>query len=193
MRRTCGRNARNLTKPGYTRHMGFRFRRSIRLAPGLRLNLSRSGISTSFGGRGLTLNFGEKGARATVGLPGTGLSYSTRSRARATRSSTAATSHRVRNGLLLLLVGSILAAMVFGTTRSSSPPQARPTSAPTVKRAIATAALACRGAPNIHATKLRMLSKAEAVVLLDAQAGWSRVDTGKGVCWSASRFLVPAS
>jgi hypothetical protein len=56
--------------------MGFRFRRSVRLFPGLRLNLSRSGVSASVGGRGAWLTLGPRGARATVGIPGTGLSYS---------------------------------------------------------------------------------------------------------------------
>lgn len=56
--------------------MGFRFRRSIRILPGIRLNLSGSGVSTSIGGRGATINVGRRGVRGTVGLPGTGLSYS---------------------------------------------------------------------------------------------------------------------
>lgn len=58
--------------------MGLRFRRRMRLAPGLRLNLSRRGASFSVGERGATLNFGRRGKRVTVGLPGSGLSYSTR-------------------------------------------------------------------------------------------------------------------
>jgi uncharacterized protein DUF4236 len=56
--------------------VGFRFRKSIKLLPGFRLNLSKSGVSASIGGRGHTLNVGPKGTRATVGIPGTGLSYS---------------------------------------------------------------------------------------------------------------------
>jgi hypothetical protein len=57
--------------------VGFRFRKSFKIAPGVRLNLSKSGVSTSIGGRGATLNVGGKrGARATVGIPGTGISYS---------------------------------------------------------------------------------------------------------------------
>ena len=56
--------------------MGFRFRRSIKILPGVRLNLSKSGISTSVGKPGATLNFSSRGTKATVGLPGTGLSYS---------------------------------------------------------------------------------------------------------------------
>lgn len=56
--------------------MGFRFRKSIKLAPGVRLNISKSGVSTSLGRRGATLNIGPRGTRGTVGLPGTGISYS---------------------------------------------------------------------------------------------------------------------
>jgi hypothetical protein len=57
--------------------MGFRFRRTVRLLPGLRLNLSKSGVSASVGTRGAWFTFGRNGTRATVGLPGTGISYST--------------------------------------------------------------------------------------------------------------------
>ena len=56
--------------------MGFRFRRSVRVLPGVRLNFSKSGMSTSIGGRGFTTNIGAKGVRHTVGLPGSGVSYS---------------------------------------------------------------------------------------------------------------------
>ena len=52
--------------------MGFRFQRRFKIAPGVRLNFSKSGISTSVGGKGFTLN--SRGS-ATVGIPGTGLSY----------------------------------------------------------------------------------------------------------------------
>ena len=55
--------------------MGFRFQRRIRILPGLRLNLSKSGISTSIGVRGAHVTVGRGQARTTVGLPGTGLSY----------------------------------------------------------------------------------------------------------------------
>ncbi len=56
--------------------MGFRFRRSIRLGKGLRINISKSGTSLSVGHRGATVNFGPKGERVTLALPGTGISYS---------------------------------------------------------------------------------------------------------------------
>lgn len=58
--------------------MGFRFRKSVRLLPGVRLNLSKGGVSTSIGGPGATVNIGKRGVRGTVGIPGSGLSYSER-------------------------------------------------------------------------------------------------------------------
>lgn len=60
--------------------MGFRFQRRISLIPGLRLNLSKSGVSLSAGGRGLTTNLSSSGLRTTIGIPGTGLSYRTGSK-----------------------------------------------------------------------------------------------------------------
>lgn len=58
--------------------MGIRFRKSIKLFPGVRINLSKSGVSTSLGVPGATVNVkaGRK-TKATVGLPGSGLSYTT--------------------------------------------------------------------------------------------------------------------
>lgn len=53
----------------------FRFRRSFRLFPGLRFNLSKSGVSASVGVKGLHYTVGSKGTRTTVGLPGSGASY----------------------------------------------------------------------------------------------------------------------
>ena len=56
--------------------MGFRFRKTIKLFPGVKLNFSKSGVSTSIGGPGATINISKRGTRGTVGMPGTGVSYS---------------------------------------------------------------------------------------------------------------------
>jgi hypothetical protein len=56
--------------------MGFRFRKTIKLFPGVRLNFSKSGVSTSIGGPGATINISKRGTRGAVGIPGTGFSYS---------------------------------------------------------------------------------------------------------------------
>ena len=56
--------------------MGFRFRKSIKIAPGLKVNLGLKGVSLSIGGKGTTVNVGKNGVRGTLGIPGTGISYS---------------------------------------------------------------------------------------------------------------------
>ncbi len=53
--------------------MGLRFRRSIKLAPGIRMNLSGSGVSWSLGPRGATIGIGKRGTYLSAGIPGTGL------------------------------------------------------------------------------------------------------------------------
>ena len=55
----------------------FRFRRSIGVLPGVKVNLSKTGVSTSVGGKGATLNVGHGKKMVTLGIPGTGLSYRT--------------------------------------------------------------------------------------------------------------------
>ena len=53
--------------------MAIRFRKSIKLMPGVRLNLSKTGISTTVGVKGASVNLGKKGAYMNTGSPGTGL------------------------------------------------------------------------------------------------------------------------
>lgn len=55
--------------------MGFRFRKTIKVLPGVKLNLSKSGISTTLGKRGAALNIGKRGVKGTVGIPGSGMFY----------------------------------------------------------------------------------------------------------------------
>jgi len=50
-----------------------RFRKSIKILPGVRVNLSKSGLSTTFGIRGLSVNTGKNGTYLNTGISGTGL------------------------------------------------------------------------------------------------------------------------
>jgi len=55
--------------------MGWRLHRSIKVLPGVRLNLSKSGLGLSVGPRGLKVGMDSKGrAYTSAGIPGTGLS-----------------------------------------------------------------------------------------------------------------------
>lgn len=58
--------------------MGFRMRQSIRIAPGIRLNVSAKSLGISAGVRGAHVSLNSRtGVRTTASLPGTGLSYTT--------------------------------------------------------------------------------------------------------------------
>ncbi len=57
--------------------MGFRFRKSIKIAPGIKLNFNKKSTGITIGGKGAHYTVNSKGKRtASVGIPGTGLSYS---------------------------------------------------------------------------------------------------------------------
>lgn len=56
--------------------MPIRFRRTYRVLPGVHVNVSKHGISTTVGPRGMHLTFNRYGVRQDLGLPGTGLSES---------------------------------------------------------------------------------------------------------------------
>lgn len=54
--------------------MGWRFRRSFTVMPGLRLNVSKSGLSASVGSSPFSVHVGPRGVYANANLPGTGIS-----------------------------------------------------------------------------------------------------------------------
>ena len=57
----------------------FRVRKSIRIGPGVKLSIGKKGItSLSLGNAGATVNLSSKGVKGTVGIPGTGISYTSK-------------------------------------------------------------------------------------------------------------------
>ena len=57
----------------------FRFYRRVSIFPGLSVNVSKSGPSLTFGMRGAHVTVGRTGIRKTVGIPGTGIYYTSHS------------------------------------------------------------------------------------------------------------------
>jgi Protein of unknown function (DUF4236) len=86
--------------------MGFLFRKRIKILPGLWFNLSKRGVSTSIGGKGLTVNIKEGKVRTTASLPGTGLSY------RTTSTSTPSTRAGISGWVWVLIVAFIVVMFV---------------------------------------------------------------------------------
>jgi Protein of unknown function (DUF4236) len=128
--RTCGPRARADQKPPFLRHksslqlplgsvarngrggMGFRFRRSTRFAPELRLNVGLKSVSVSTGIRGLSHTMGALGQRVTVGLPGTGLFWTKAWRNGSTRAR-GSCPYLAAAGILILF-GLAIGAMLVG-------------------------------------------------------------------------------
>lgn len=54
--------------------MAINFRKRVKVAPGVYINLGKKGVSTTIGTRGLSVNVGKDSARLNLGVPGTGLS-----------------------------------------------------------------------------------------------------------------------
>ena len=108
--------------------MAFRLFRRIKIAPGITLNLSKSGLSASAGVRGARVTLGPRGVRRTVGVPGTGISYtdssSTSSRPRRSRSSTRPTDDEAHEqvssaqGCLTIIVAIVIVGILAAIGRS---------------------------------------------------------------------------
>lgn len=55
--------------------MPWRFRRSVRVAKGVRINFGKKGMSLTTGRKGFHTTIGHGQVRTTIGMPGTGISY----------------------------------------------------------------------------------------------------------------------
>ncbi|HEX6369326.1 MAG TPA: DUF4236 domain-containing protein [Longimicrobium sp.] len=179
-----------------------RFRKSIRLAPGVRINLSRSGVSTTFGGRGASVNIGRKGTRATAGIPGTGLSFSQRVGGGGGAAKEGATQAGGCMGagclgfFMLVLLGLCRSP---DTPSSSSPALVIP---PSYSAPVTTetrewfyihGALNVRAGPSRGAEKVRTLRRGDYVQLGPKDgSGWARLyspGSGEGYVYRASELV----
>ena len=142
--------------------MGWRFRRSFRLAPGLRLNMGKSGFtSLSLGGRGTTLNLGKRGATSTVSLPGTGLSYQHRYKSPLPGQQTPPVPPATRvSGMTTLVRTCVVGAVVAGGYLALRSPT--PSALPSIPMAAVTTPLV----PTVVATASAALVRPQVVVPL---------------------------
>lgn len=188
--------------------MGWRFRRSVKVLPGVRLNISKSGISTSIGGPGATLNIGPKGTRQTVGLPGSGVSHST---------FTPEKQGRVQGpgpgkdgglgGCAVIFIALVLLVMIGRCVGGSAIPEpdasgaaaseaafADPTGAATNfadgdEVAISTASLRTRSEPSSTGTVVGTLHRGETVKVLRRSGEWLQVAKGATQVWIAASHV----
>lgn len=68
--------------------MGFRFRKSVKIAPGVRLNFGKKSTSVTLGGKGARYTVSSTGRKtSSVSIPGTGISYVNSSTTKKSKSS----------------------------------------------------------------------------------------------------------
>ena len=104
--------------------MGIRFRKSVKLGSGTRLNLSKSGVGFSFGAKGMRISKkADGGTRSTLSVPGTGISYVSETNGTSQSTGDSGTGHtgRERNpkGTGKAVIASFLVMMMVGGCISS--------------------------------------------------------------------------
>lgn len=172
--------------------MGFRFRRSLRIAPGIRLNFTRSGLSATLGRRGASISVGSRGTRGHLGIPRTGLSYSER----LTAGSASAPSSRAQTfgggcalvaviGFLVLLVG------MCSTPKTNNSANSGALSAPiaTDTAYVSATSVNCRSGPSTSSKVLAGLQKGDAAIILERSGTWTKVQGAAAACWISSALL----
>jgi len=111
----------------------FRFRRSFKIAPGIRWNLGKRSSSISFGGKGFHYTVGgPRGSRTTVGIPGTGLSYTETSghSSRSPEENTGCTGCLGQIILFILVIAGISICTHSEKDSAAAKPKASPTATP---------------------------------------------------------------
>jgi hypothetical protein len=177
--------------------MGLRFRRTVRIAPGVRLNFSKSGVSTSVGPRGAKYTIGPRGSRVTLGIPGTGLSWTqtaSRQVPQAAYEQAPPSGGHVLGWILLVLV--VLAGLVMCSgDKASAPPEPRNGSQLAATGASRSAWVTakhvnCRADASIDATVRARLGRGTELAVVEESGGWSRVQGPAVECWISSSLLA---
>jgi hypothetical protein len=138
------------------------------------------------------VNVGKRGARATVGAPGTGLSFS----APLGGAGSPVQPPAVPAGCQALgWVAAILVGLVAlgQCTTKNTPPPVRAAQAPvTTSRSVDARSLNCRSQPTATAPTVRSFARNDRLQILGEEDGWSHV-AGYPDCWASSRYLSDGS
>lgn len=99
--------------------MGLRFRKSIKIGNGAKLNIGKKSVGMSVGGKGARYTVNSSGRRTkSVGIPGTGLSYVSTSGGRrsSSRSSHGRKANSMSKGgcLLVIIIFCAISVIVYG-------------------------------------------------------------------------------
>lgn len=167
--------------------------------PGVRLNFSKSGVSTSLGPRGATINLSKKGARANVGIPGTGLSYSTPLHQTASTgpaainlsrpmppSTTSGSPGKISGAGWV--VSAVLALLALGKCAGDSSDTERDVVSSPAIRFVTASALNCRSTPSPDGIAVKVFARGDAIPVNADTSGWSQI-VDAPACWVSSEYL----
>jgi hypothetical protein len=173
--------------------VGFRFRRSVKIAPGIRLNFSGSGVSTTLGGRGASVNLSDRGSRATASIPGSGISYSTRLSGGGRRAHTPRGTQANSGGCgALAAVGGLVLLIGMCSSQSQEAPST-PASGANLQSGeltyVDSRSVNCRAEPSKQGTVKASLSRGQSATVIDRSGDWTKVSDMGQECWVSSSLL----
>lgn len=174
--------------------MGWRFRNTIRLLPGVRLNISKGGISTSIGPRGASLTFGKEGTRANVGLPGTGVSHSQMLSSSGSEADFVSPAKKQQG---CLIISAVLGFILIITTCSLPNGETAPAAQISSENAdseeneayVLASSLNARAGPSVTAPVLLALKRGEKIRIAERKSGWVKVIRGATTFWLAAKHI----
>ena len=172
--------------------MGFRFQKRLSILPGVRINLSKGGVSTSLGPRGADVNIGRTGVTTNAGIPGTGLSY---------RSKVGGTGGKL--GIPALVAGLgfwafqhfakiekvIAPAMPHAAQTSTNPAQPAASAPGSAIRYVHREGSVLRETKNTSGSSLKKEAKGAEVTLLESDGDWAKVQDGGLTGWMRMSVL----
>ncbi|HJR57610.1 MAG TPA: DUF4236 domain-containing protein [Rhizomicrobium sp.] len=199
---------------------GLRFQKRLKLLPGLKINLSKSGASATVGTKGAGVNIGRDGITTNAGIPGTGLSY---------RQKLSSKNKSAWIGVVALLaglafaawknadkIGAWLAPTEQPTIVAAAPPPAPPPPAPTAEEIahpkaapptiaaqraqllkpggviyVRRAGSVLREEQKTSGKALQKLAKGAAVTVVALDGAWTQVKAGDATGWMRTSVLGP--
>lgn len=97
--------------------MGLNFRKSIKIAPGVKLNIGKKSVGVSAGVKGAHISMNSSGRKtATISAPGTGLSYTANlNKKKSSRSKKSSEAEKSKvNGVLVAVIVVLIAVIAVG-------------------------------------------------------------------------------
>jgi hypothetical protein len=173
--------------------MGFRFQKRLSILPGVRINLSKGGVSTSLGPRGADVNIGRDGVTTNAGIPGTGLSYRSK-----------LGGHGGKLGILTVIAGLGFWAFqhwnkIEKAIAPAAPPQTQSHSVPDnlAAQPVTGASLryvhregsVLRESESTSGKSLKKEAKGAQVILLASDREWAKVQDGALTGWMRASVL----